>query len=43
MLFGCEDGKIYESEIPKKENCDTSETYLMPFYARSYTIKMMEF
>lgn len=36
LLFACEDGKIYESKVHKKDECDNSETYLKEFNYRSW-------
>lgn len=29
-------------QVPKKDQCDTSETYLKDFHSRSYKIRMLE-
>lgn len=42
ILLACKDGKLHEINVPRIEECDTSETYLRPFQARSHLVKMME-
>ncbi|EAS07768.2 WD repeat protein (macronuclear) [Tetrahymena thermophila SB210] len=42
LLLACDDGNIHEIMVPKKDQCDTSETYLKEFRSRSYKIRMME-
>lgn len=43
ILLCCQDGKLYESNVPKESECDCAETYLKEFTYRSIAIKMMEF
>ncbi|KRX11116.1 WD40-repeat-containing domain [Pseudocohnilembus persalinus] len=43
LLFACQDGRIYENQVLKKEECDNSDTYLKEFVTKSWEIKMMEF
>lgn len=43
VLLACQDGNLYEANVPKEDECDCSETYLKDFQYRSFTIKMMEF
>ena len=46
ILMACEDGRVREMVVPRKEECDYSESFLRDpesVTIRSYTIKMMEF
>lgn len=43
LLLACDDGFVRELTVPRKEDCDTSETYVRNFKERVFKIKMMEF
>lgn len=42
LLFGNRDGKVLELKLPRLEDVDNSQTYLMRFEPKSWTIRMME-
>lgn len=43
LLIGCRDGYIHEMTVPRKEFCDTKQSYLKEYQYKSYRIRMMEF
>ncbi len=42
LLLGTQAGHVIEVKVPKFNDCNFQDTYLMTMEKKSYTIKMME-
>ena len=42
ILVGTKQGQIIQIDVPLIDDCDYTDTYLMPMKAKVYTIRMME-